>query len=69
MTDNRTFIAVLAALIAVIGAIMFVLDSPISDPDAQLGASEGLFMAVGGAGAAAIASAARLKDRRTEVKS
>ncbi len=65
MTDNRTFIVVLAALIAVIGAIMFILDSGISDPDAQLGASEGLFMAVGGVGVAAIASAARLDDERT----
>ena len=63
MTDDRTFVAALGALLAVIGAIMWFLDSPIADPGAQLSAQEGLAMAVVAGASAAVASAMRLRSR------
>ena len=65
MTDNRTFIAALSALLATVGAMMWFLDSPISNPGAQLAAMEGLYIAVGATIVAATASLARLKSRNT----
>jgi hypothetical protein len=49
MTDNRIFVAALSGLLAIIGAIIWYLDSPVASVGAQQSALEGLILAMGGA--------------------
>lgn len=48
LLDRLVFVALLSALLAVVGAIMWYLDSPVANPGAQAAATEGLVIAMGG---------------------
>jgi hypothetical protein len=65
MTDNRIFVGSIAMLFAIIGTIMWYLDSPIAISGAQVAASEGLVMAILGGLVAAIAFVVAIRKPST----